>query len=227
MIKNWINSCNASHADCQKHRKAAKSKKTSFVPTRLLDISGPAKSNIRVIETQITQVKSPYVSLSHCWGKLKFVELTPETHKKFTTEGVPWALFTRNFQEAIEVARFLEIDYVWIDSLCIIQGDPKLGGDFPSEAPKMHQVYRNSYCNIAIVDSSDSTGGAFRNRNPDDVAPVRYQAGGDSSMFGKKAWRAVPQDLWETELLQTFLYKRGWVFQGMSSVRAAFIANIP
>jgi hypothetical protein len=78
----------------------------------------------------------------------------------------------------------------------------------------MHLVYRNSYCNIAVVDAKDSTGGAFRKRDPEDVAPVRYEPTVDSSWFGSKIWVVVPEDLWERQLLQSFLYVRGWVFQG-------------
>lgn len=78
----------------------------------------------------------------------------------------------------------------------------------------MHLVYRNSYCNIAIADSPDSTGGAFRTRNPDDVMPAIYQPKATSPLFGKQTWRIVPENLWDSELLRTPLYVRGWVFQG-------------
>ena len=210
-IKEWIETCNTTHTGCMKRRKAMTSS-PRFVPTRLLDISGPPESPMKIVETAKTLVRGPYASLSHCWGLEKFVELVPETYKQFVEEnGVPWHKLTKNFQEAIEVARFLDIEYVWIDSLCIIQG-PK--GDFPSEASKMHQVYRNSYCNIAVVDSADGNGGLFRERDPDDITPVRYQAE-KSAMFGSKAWAAVPGDLWDRELLRTKLYVRGWVFQGI------------
>jgi hypothetical protein len=191
--------------------------KTPFVPTRLLDISGDAKSNIRVIETKTSPVRDPYVSLSHCWGLKEFVRLTTANRKKFTSEGVQWSLLPRNFQEAIEVGRFLGIKYIWIDSLCIVQEGPE--GDFPSEAGKMHHVYRNSYCNIAVVDAEDSTGGVYRSRKPEDVVPVSYRAAGESAMFREKTWRVVPANLWDSELLQTFLYRRGWVFQGKSYAR--------
>lgn len=33
-------------------------------------------------------------------------------------QGIPWYRFTKNFQDAIEIARFLEVGYIWIDSLC-------------------------------------------------------------------------------------------------------------
>lgn len=171
---------------------------------------------MRIVETATTPVTGPYASLSHCWGLKEFVRLLPENRKTFMEEGVPWWRLPKNFQEAIEVARFLNIRYIWIDSLCIIQGK---AGDFHLEASKMHQVYRNSYCNIAVVDSSDSTGGLFRERDPNDVAPVRYEPAKESAMFGDKAWRVMSSNVWDSELLSSSLYLRGWVFQGRSRTR--------
>lgn len=145
---------------------------------------------------------------------LKFteVELHDNNRNQFMTEGVPWNLFTKNFQQAIEIARFLDVGYIWIDSLCIIQGSKE---DWVREASRMHLVYRNSYCNIAIVGSADKNGGAFRKRTPENVLPTLYAPKGDSPLFGKKRfWRVVPNDLWDRELLQSFLYARAWVFQG-------------
>ncbi|KAF2636216.1 HET-domain-containing protein [Massarina eburnea CBS 473.64] len=208
-IKSWIDKCDADHPGCMKRRKAQPTS-TQFVPTRLMDIRGPPKSDFKIIKTKETPVQSPYATLSHCWGKIPFIMLLRDNEKKFMTEGVPWKELTKNFKQAIKVARFLGIEYIWIDSLCICQGK---GGDFASEGTLMHLVYRNSYCNIAIVDSLDSTGGVFRKRDPSDVAPVRYQPQERSAMFGTRAWRIVTSDLWERELLQTDLYVRGWVFQ--------------
>lgn len=81
----------------------------------------------------------------------------------------------------------------------------------------MHQVYRNSYCNIALVHSRNSKGGAFGKRNPRDVAPVRYIPKQDSARFGHKPWSVLAEDLWDRELLAP-LYVRGWVFQGRMSL---------
>ncbi|PVI08227.1 HET-domain-containing protein [Periconia macrospinosa] len=208
-IKTWVETCNETHTGCMK-RKKANSASAQAIPTRLLHIAGPPKSAFKVIETATTPVRGPYASLSHCWGGDTFVELRQKTKKQFMTDGVPWQMMTKNFQDAIEIARFIGVEYIWIDSLCIIQGPD---GDFSSEASKMHQVYRNSYCNIALVDSPNSKGGAFRSRNPNYVAPVRYVPKEESAIFGHKPWGVIAGDLWDRELLKTFLYVRGWVFQ--------------
>ncbi|KAF2627960.1 HET-domain-containing protein [Macroventuria anomochaeta] len=208
-IRAWVEKCDQKHTDCMRQRKATPIA-SRFIPTRLLDISGPLETPIRVIETATTTVQGPYCSLSHCWGKPDFVQLHDNNKKSYMTDGVPWNLFTNNFKQAVEIARFLNVGYIWIDSLCIIQGS---ADDWVREASRMHLVYRNSYCNIAIADSIGQYGGAFRSREPTDVSPVVYQSREDSPMFGRQKWRAVSEDLWARELLQSSLYTRGWVFQ--------------
>jgi len=220
-IRAWVQNCDTTHEDCMKRRKLTPKSKR-FIPTRLLDISGEPGEPIRVIETATTSVQGPYCTLSHCWGLIEFQQLRDANRERFMKEGIPWHLFTKNFQDAIEVARSLEVGYIWIDSLCIIQ---KSKADWDKEAGRMHLVYRNSYCNIAVVDSKDSTGGAFRNRNPENVAPVQYKPTGNWPLFGnkEKKWVVVSEDLWERELIQSFLYVRGWVFQGKAILNLIFL----
>lgn len=223
--RSWIEKCDTSHPDCMKMKKATP-RSQHFVPTRLLDISGAPGTPIRILETSSTPIQGPYCTLSHCWGKTQFQELRDDNRERFMKEGVPWALFTQNFKDAIAIARALDVGYIWIDSLCIIQ---KSEAEWTREASRMHLVYRNSYCNIAVVDSKDSTGGAFRhNRSTRDVALVRYRSPVDSALFKGKTWVVVQDNLWETGLIRSILYKRGWVFQGeLLRVRAdhALIVN--
>lgn len=195
-------------------RRRATPKSQRFVPTRLLDITGPPEKPIRLVETGSGSAQGPYCSVSHCWGDPSLIiKLRKDTRKQFMEYGVEWHLLAKNFQESIEVARALNVGYIWVDSLCIIQDS---GEDWDREAARMHLVYRNSYCNIAIVDSADSRGGAFRSRDPHDIMPLRFQSTGmmASPHVGKKAWIIVPEFLWDRELLQSYLYVRGWVFQG-------------
>ncbi|KAF2036010.1 HET-domain-containing protein [Setomelanomma holmii] len=209
-IRSWVETCDATHEDCMKRRKSTPKAKR-FAPTRLLDISGPPQTPIRLIETSKTSVQGPYCSLSHCWGpKPEFIRLLNDNRKRHLSEGVGWHLLPKNFQEAIEVARTLDVGYIWIDSLCIIQDS---SADWGHEAGLMHQVYRNSYCNIAIVDAPDSDKGAFRVRDPEEIVPVRYRPKVESAYFGENTWAVLPENLWDRGLLQSSLYARGWVFQ--------------
>jgi hypothetical protein len=52
------------------------------------------------------------------------------------------------FQDVVNAGRILGIEYIWIDRLCIIQGDE---GDFHTQAPKMGQIYGAATLTIAAA----------------------------------------------------------------------------
>ncbi|KAF1954420.1 HET-domain-containing protein [Byssothecium circinans] len=219
-----LSDCDEKHKHCpmQMRKKWEKSGRLRdvFVPTRLLDLGKVgSRENIRVVDTKAENIKASYATLSHCWGpadpndphRPKKDLLTRRTMEEFTTIGIGWEKLSRNFKQAIKVARLMGLRYMWIDSLCICQGPD---GDFVTEGALMHKVYRNSHCNIAAADSRDPAGGLFREREPFEVLPAKFESGEKSPMFGgKKTWRVVRGDMWDQVLLKTSLYTRGWVFQ--------------
>lgn len=112
-IKDWIRSCDINHKHCPKRAGGA----SKFVPTRLLQIGGKHPGDrIRVVNTSIDNIKGHYVTLSHCWGVKPLVTLSSKTLEAFMLIGVPWRQLSTNFRQAIEIAWFLEVDYIWIDS---------------------------------------------------------------------------------------------------------------
>lgn len=207
-VSAWISACDRTHVNCTNVTKS------TWVPKRLLDLQFGDLSSVRLVNTSDEGILSPYATLSHCWGpKTKendFITTQGETEKLYMTKGIKVSTLSTNFQQAISVARFIGIRYIWIDSLCIIQGP---ASDFHTEGQFMHKVYRHSYCNIAAADSKDSLGGLFRGRDPADILPGSYQGDGSNAAFGTKTWRIVPENLWEAKLLGSSIYTRGWVFQ--------------
>ncbi|KAH9230649.1 hypothetical protein K456DRAFT_1918098 [Colletotrichum gloeosporioides 23] len=221
-MKTWLHDCIENHPKCK-----ARHPDRSFMPTRVLDIGVPgagSPSHIRVVQTKeetIEDKERRYMTLSHCWGKSPFVQLTAENLANFTSTGIPWEnpfsetsekdiCSNKNFSEAITIARDLGIRYIWIDSVCIIQNDTD---DWEAEAKLMHKVYRNSHCNLAAADSKDCHGGLFRDR-PYDVLPAKFES--ESSLrFNGRSWRIISSDLWDGVLLGSPLYTRGWVFQAL------------
>ncbi|KAK2769742.1 heterokaryon incompatibility protein [Colletotrichum kahawae] len=221
-MKSWLKNCLDNHPKCK-----ARHADRDFMPTRVLDIgasdSVEPPTHVRVVETKQELIKTKdrrYMTLSHCWGRMEFVRLTAQDHAEFTTHGIAWESSSsgkkrndicsnKNFAEAIQTARKLGIRYIWIDSICIIQNSVE---DWECEAKLMHKVYRNSYCNLAAVDSQDGSGGLFRHRS-NDVLPAKFESEGFSHRFRGRSWRIVSSDLWDMVLLQSPLYTRGWVFQ--------------
>jgi hypothetical protein len=54
-------------------------------------------------------------------------------YEGFSAEDLP-----RTLQDAIIICRLLEISYLWIDALCIVQGDLQ---DWTIESSNMDQIY--------------------------------------------------------------------------------------
>lgn len=211
----WATRCDQTHTEKCRRRD------DQFVPTRLIDVGNPdappswPPGSLKLVEFEPADVQR-YVTLSHCWGRKDFARLLASNLEEYKTYGIQWSEICRNtnFRDAIEVTRRLNVRYIWIDSLCIIQ-DSEGHKDWEHEAPLMHMVYRNSYCNIAASDSADSDGGLFRLRASKDVVLARYPVHGEisgGSLAG--AWRILHSDVWDKDLLGQVLYGRGWVFQG-------------
>jgi hypothetical protein len=109
----------------------------------------------------------------------------------------------RTFKDSIIIARKLKIQYIWIDSLCIIQDS---ADEWEREAEKMGTVYCNSLVCIAADGSLNRHGGCFIEGHPSrnidvtcircpgwQVQKVSYMSAGavrscpgmDSHMFGQ------------------------------------------
>lgn len=116
----------------------------------------------------------------------------------------------QTFKDAVKITRRLGLKYLWIDSLCICQDDPK---DWAREAGLMADVYSNAYVVIAANRSSDCNGGCFHERAPresDLRIPIM------ESMEYVHMTRLFPSDHghWpNTDFSTEPLSQRGWVLQ--------------
>jgi len=166
LAKSWIERCDRSH-DCSNI-----GSKDPWYPTRLIDMESACNPEtceglVRMVETKREpKLQGPhkvrYVTLSHCWGGVDFIRLMNGTIARFQ-RGISVEELPQTFQEAIIFSRRLDVQYIWIDSLCIKQDDTQ---DWLYESAQMDQVYNNSYCNISATASANSFEGLFRERDP-------------------------------------------------------------
>jgi hypothetical protein len=126
-IQRWMNDCILGHEQCSNQSKAT-------LPTRVLDL-GNTNESIRLIETH--ELAGPYICLSHCWGGHSTILCTRETYAGYQ-DNVPWDTLPLLFQDTVKVCRMLDVRYLWIDKLCIIQHD---ADDWAREGSKMAQVF--------------------------------------------------------------------------------------
>lgn len=126
------------------------------LPNRILDLDLSDKNGrLRLLETN--GARSPYVALSHCWGKHKFLTTTSgNIHEQL--KGIALADLPKTFQDAVAIARAMGLGYLWIDSLCIIQDD---NDDWRKESALMGRVYKNAAITIAASGAKDGREGCF------------------------------------------------------------------
>ena len=113
IAREWFQQCLSSHTRCQSRVNNLHVR--SQMPTRLLDLS-----DNKVILRERATVQH-YACLSHCWGSGASILKTTLATKQGFQKQIPWDSLPTTFTDAIDVCRKLGLDYLWIDSLCIIQ----------------------------------------------------------------------------------------------------------
>ncbi|KAI0549714.1 heterokaryon incompatibility protein-domain-containing protein [Xylaria curta] len=213
-VRYWMNVCRKQHKLCT----------SSFfhnvtkleMPTRLIDIGDPSQDKKRPIVTTRTlgiQVQ-PYMALSYCWGKsmqsftcLRINNLEA-LHSCIEEKELP-----KTHRDTLQLARDLGFRYVWIDALCIIQGD---GEDWASESRRMAQIYGNAALTIIAGRAADCADGFLENRFRPTLEPcaipfirggARQGSTGDGEMAGY-IWISLPRTARDGPAAQ-----RGWCFQ--------------
>lgn len=141
------------------------------MPTRVLQIDdtntpmsagGGSSLSLKLVEPPHS-TQTEYACLSHCWGKLGPVKTTKASKLQFL-QCIPWDVLPRSFQEAISFAHMLNIRYLWIDSLCIIQDDPD---DVEREIRQMCRIYEGAVVTLAITKSHMPSEGCFSTLSPE------------------------------------------------------------
>ncbi|KAI1382969.1 heterokaryon incompatibility protein-domain-containing protein [Hypoxylon trugodes] len=213
LCRSWIEICIKNHKDCRKLCPSGE-----WWPTRLLyvgnlsdDTLGDNNSSLIDVELHETRIKKPkgsYMTLSHCWGDPnKIPKLTMETYEHRIKNGISFRDLPKTFQDAIRLCRFLRSEYLWIDSLCIIQHSKE---DWERESVTMADVYRYSRCNIAATASRGPSEGCFHPRDPRLVSPLEITL---DTKEGKEKYLFLDNDMWNSDVEEAPLNKRAWVQQ--------------
>lgn len=205
LAKRWLETCRGEHERCR--RPAG----PRWYPSRLLELRG---SLARLIVTASQSLDEPYATLSHCWGKEPFDNLTSNTFNHFQ-KGIPIAGFLPSFRHAMEICLSLGIHLLWIDSFCIIQGqDASARADWEAESIKMEEVYANGCVNIAAACSSGPGFGCFSERKPCLPTPfIRCPASTTNRIALKKKDDELIRHRNDMRIQGEPLWSRAWVFQ--------------
>jgi hypothetical protein len=125
--------------------------------------------------------------------------------------GIPMTSLSRSFIEGVNIAQSLNLQYLWIDSLCILQDSQN---DWAHEANMMSEVYRYGFINIAATGASNGDEGCFRMRYPSSVLPTECFIQWRTSGKNARRYQVVPDpDIWAQKFMSEPLNRRCWILQ--------------
>ncbi|KFY61824.1 hypothetical protein V497_02707 [Pseudogymnoascus sp. VKM F-4516 (FW-969)] len=145
VAKRFLHECTRNHTQCQFT--------LGTLPTRVIRVPAAGEPCLYVSKGE----KSKYMTLSHSWGGITPLTTTTATLSQRLQE-IPYTTLPKTFQDAITITRSLGIEYLWIDSLCIVQDDRD---DWARESARMKNVYTNCYAMISANSSANPNGGCF------------------------------------------------------------------
>ena len=158
LLRGWLKECRSSHDEC-KHGSYSGNQIddetcTTQLPLRVIDV-GPSDGSLppRLV-TSDYRMTGRYLTLSHCWGKISPTKTTVAMLTPWHV-ALPEKQLSKTFRDAIWLTRQLGERFLWIDSLCIVQDDPK---DVEAQIGLMGRIFEESYCTIAAVDAKDPDG---------------------------------------------------------------------
>ncbi|KAI0717077.1 heterokaryon incompatibility protein-domain-containing protein [Earliella scabrosa] len=143
--------CTSNHTGCP-----PLSAPYSTLPTRVIDCSDPAKP--RLWATNST--RAHYIALSYVWGEA-------QKHKTITSNvdsymrSIDIDILPQTIVDGIQVTHSLGMQYLWIDSLCIIQDSEE---DKVHELARMRNVYADAYLTIIAASATRVSEGFLKPR---------------------------------------------------------------
>jgi hypothetical protein len=176
LIRKWLEDCIQNHQLCTPQA-------TSKLPIRVIDVL--SRQDPFLVEPN--DEYGDYFALSYCWGEKRrpdmmlfgltskgrrgFSDPVPnmETHKT----RIPLCSMPKTLSDAVIVTRLMGVKYLWIDALCIVQGDDE---EWANEHDNLVGIYTNAKLVIA-ADTADGLEKGFLHHR---VSPVRYKDTGRS-----------------------------------------------
>lgn len=161
-------------------------------------------------------VQDDYVALTYCWGKARHYDMMlfgarsrakhgqpdPVPNIEAHKAGILLSSMPKTLRDAVFVCRSLGFRYLWVDSLCIIQGDDD---EWQSEHPRLSDIYLHAALVIAADSAPDMDDGFLSTRHAESKSG-RVQNHKNTSECSHKAIEFCSSPL----LLDEPLNKRAW-----------------
>lgn len=201
ILRQWLSHCDAQHT--------CRLSLATQLPRRLIDVGSVTISMVRLYETKPDDNLN-YIALSHDWGKGPYFHTTlakiAEHRHHINFETLP-----KTYQDAITVTRELNVRYLWIDSICVIQD---LLSDRDIEARQREDVFSQAYCVLAATAASGQHDGFLKHREEPEFS-IHLKAPGSKS--GIRICKFI--DDFDQHVLQSPLHQKARTLQERALAR--------
>ncbi|KAK0613672.1 heterokaryon incompatibility protein-domain-containing protein, partial [Immersiella caudata] len=204
---------------CTRRHRLCPDMEEGVSPLRLLNVMH--ENSIKLEDTN--GAKRAYAALSYCWGDSEAMEVSKTTSKNLESRRLNFSInsLPQTLQDAILVARLLNVRYVWIDAICIVQDDAK---EFIQESQKMMEYYGNAIFTIVPLLSRSADDGMRLGSD----TPFSSKLRGPRILARDLVLADMSQDYWcGPENLSKFAWSyRGWTYQEkLNSSRILFLCR--
>ncbi|KAK3632720.1 hypothetical protein LTR56_016190 [Elasticomyces elasticus] len=233
LVEKWLDLCRECHSDCSIDRASQAfhyfQSQTCF---KVLDVK--RMRLCRLLED------SKYTALSYTWGPpdkataSKRFKVTDSNIRDLEIEnGVAGVLrfLPLAIWNAIALTRRLGIDYIWIDSLCIIQGNTE---SWNANARLMDSIYGYAELTICAADDNGADAGLQALYASDEVYPDGFAPGAEHQAIARYASPGADEPILElilsrpsdVHIAASRWNTRAWTFQErMLSPRCLICVN--
>ncbi|KAH4814367.1 hypothetical protein HBH61_068890 [Parastagonospora nodorum] len=169
LVKRWLSECIEHHSVC------GAGKHDGYAALLFIDV----RRKCLVLTTN-----AGYFALSYVWGKTEQFLLKQENIVELSEDGAlhkHWDKLANVLKDAITFVDNLSEQYLWVDTLCIIQDSPGRH----TFLSRMNEVYRAATCTLVAMDSTNAISylPGFVVRKRSDLASAS-----NTSVYESRAW---------------------------------------
>ncbi|KAI1757658.1 heterokaryon incompatibility protein-domain-containing protein [Xylaria castorea] len=205
-ISSWLQNCRKNHTRCRYTASRLREHSRRVIPKRLVRIKKPGGQQLQLFlqDTDGMDEPPPFAALSYCWGGTQAFTCG-QSNSLGLASHISFDKLSGTIRDAVTVCSRLDIDYLWVDSICIVQ-DSEI--DKAIEIAKMPYIYGGAAVVIAASRARSAWDGFLGARaSSPEVVPI-FQL----------PWRSTDNQLGTVMVMPLDIYpepidRRGWTLQ--------------
>lgn len=215
IIRDWVEECNTSHDKC---KVVTEGITTGFLPPRLIDVGtydGSRQPFLCIVSEDLNGLQHDlrYTALSYCWGK-RGTFWTTDSNISERREGIALKDFPGTIGDAVLITRKLGIQYLWVDALCILQGeDQKAQNDWQQHSLIMGDIYGSAFITLGAAAAMHADSGVFNERKLPRYCRIPLTTNNKTESIDLCSAENREYDKAHRSERRQPLYGRSWAFQ--------------